>query len=278
MPNPLGQTRRFRHLPLWFTALAISAAIAGIAYAVFAAYEHDAWFPRELSRFLNHNEAAVFAGGALVLALVIGTIFYRLGAFSGSSGPGQGWDGGPEPGQWPSAPSAGSTPAAAFETPAPVSIGLRHDGTAPRIPVVMQRERRACTGDLVLSERRLYFICYSDQSLAKANAGKIAASQFGLLGALIQALISSKSKKRSAEQLAQKRREYSAYSLDEQASRSSFSLTLAPREITLISSSSLTGTRIEAGGKKYPLIDFDRKLLGPLGDWCKNHGVETKGF
>jgi hypothetical protein len=267
MQDPLGQERSKNHLALWFTALLIAAAISGIAYAVFATYEHSSWFSGELRRFLNANEVAVFGGGAAALAVIIAVVFYRLGAFSRALDPTQGW------GIVPAESGAGSASVSRVSS----AFG-RREGGAARIAVVMQRDRRACTGDLVLSERMLYFVCYSDKSLAKANAGKIAASQFGLLGALIQAIVASKGKKSEAVQLQKKRQEYSAFSLEEQISRNSYSLSLAPRDITLFSSTSLGGTRIEAGDKKYPLIEFDRGKLPAVAEWCKGHGVETKGF
>ncbi len=269
MQDPLGQTRSYNHLALWFVALLIAAAISGIAYAVFASFEHESWFSRELSRFLNANEVAVFGGGAVALAIIIAVIFYRVGAFSRTLGPTQGWG---DPGKTGASGASGHAPRVS------AAFGRGDQGEASRIPIVMQRDRRACTGDLVLGARMLYFVCYSDKSLAKANAGKIAASQLGLLGALIHAIVASKGKKRAQEQLQQKRQEYSAFSLEEQVSRSNYGLSLAPREITLFSSTSLGGTRIEAGGKKYPLIELDRGRLPVIAEWCRRHDVETKGF
>jgi len=269
-----GQPRVRNHAALWLTSLIISAAVVGLSYLLFATFEYESWFSPQLRRYLNDNELPVFGGGGLLLCVLIALILYRTRAFSQPAGPGAGWASGPE--SLHPAPRDLSTTGGAS---GPSSGAASRAGERwPTIAVVMKQGRRACIGDMIFTDRRFFFVCYLDKSFAKATAGKAVASQFGLLGALIQALATGRGKKREEQEIDRLRQELSALPLEDRVTRNSYSMSLGPQEISLFSSTTMGGTRFEARGEKYVLVQIDRSELPVIKQWCERQGVQTKGF
>jgi len=273
LPGTQGLDSKTSHAKVWLTAVLVAGAVTGLAYMLFAGFEREPWFPRALARFLNKNEAAVFAGGAVVLAFVIALVLYARKTFTRSTTAEDGW------GQGMSLEPAATTTTSPGETRAPAGSGFGAGEDARQyIPVVLRNKRRACHGDLVLTERRFYFICYRDESLAKTVGGRAVAQQFGLLGALVHAFLSGSSRKRKQSQLEQTRREYESLSLEAQAEQNEYSLRFEPREITLFAHSGMQGARFEARGEKYAFIEIQKNELAAIKTWCERHQVPTKGL
>lgn len=277
LPGTQGLDSRTSHAKVWLTAVLTAGAVAGLAYMLFAGFEHEPWFPRTLARFLNRNEVAVFVGGAVVLAFVIALVLYARKTFTLSTTAEDGW------GQGMSMEAAAETTTLPGGSRAPgrASAGMGYGAgkdARQRIPVVLRNKRRACHGDLVLTDRRFYFICYRDESLAKTVGGRAVAQQFGLLGALVHALLSGSGRKRRQRQIEETRREYESLSLEAQAERSEYSLRFEPHEITVFAHSGMQGTRFEARGVKYGFIEFQKDDLAAIRTWCERHQVPTKGL
>jgi hypothetical protein len=286
MAGPLGLEKERNHAAIWMTSLLIAGALVGLAYLLFASFEHDSWFPSDWRRFLNRNEVEAFGGGGLALWILISMLMYAFGAFSKPARDTSGWGSGPEdasirprklgPAARGSAKGQAGLPAASG-MPAAGGVPMK-EGRWPTIEVVMRRERRACTGDLVLTDRRFFFICYRDESLTKSTGGKAVASQFGLLGALIHALVAGPGEKRKKQQTNELRHEFAALSLEEQVNRNQYSLSMLPGDIKSFSSSTLSGTRFETVDQKYPLTMIDKSTFPAIKSWCDQHGIENKGL
>ncbi len=267
MDVPMVDRRERNHAAIWIVALLVAGALVGVAYFLFAEFEHSSWFDSDLRRYLNDNEALVFGGGGLLLWVIIAMLMYRSGAFSRPARAASGWGSGQDDIRPVSPPR-----------PAAGSGFVRPGGDHPTFLVVINQGRRACTGDLILADRRLYFVCYRDVSVAKAGAGKAVAKQFGLLGVLIHTLASRGGKKNRDQEVEQARAEFSGLSLDDQVSRNEYSFSFTPEQIELISKSSWTGNKIQAGGTSYIIAQIDEKAFWDLKSWCENLGIATKGF
>jgi len=263
---PTFQERKTNHPKLWLVALLLAGLVAGVAYAFFAEFEHESWFSPDLRSFLNRNELEVFVGGGIALAVLLALVFYRAGWFSREVLQDAGW------GQ--------PMPVEAVETRKP--IGPEHQ-TRPRqsgypsMEVLLQRDRRACHGDLVLTDQRLFFICHRDESITRAVGGQAVASQFGLLGVLIHALFTKKGRKRKQQELESARRESEGLSLEAQAAKNRYSLNLTPQEITQVTKG-WTGTHIQVGTNKYKFLKIEPAQIAVLGNWCREHGVAAVGL
>ena len=148
-------------------------------------------------------------------------------------------------------------------------------GTDGVFPVEMALKRRHCVGDLYINPERLMFVCFRDQSIFVANAGNAGSTQFGLLGALIGAILGSIGSGKRAEALEAGRAAAAAVPEDQRASLSEFSWTLRPNEAEEIKSSIWKGSFIKAGGIKYlfhqAIIPDGAKAA--LKDWASANGV-----
>jgi len=254
MPGPLGTQRKRSHGKLWVVALLLTLAIAG---AVYALLDKEAYHQTTVLIFM--------VMGGLALWFAIAVLFYISGAFSEISTEGAGWvSGGDE---------AARPPARRLERPRSTV-----EEQWPAIPVVINRDRRACTGDLILTSHRLYFICYKDESVARAMGGKAVAQQFGILGALVLSLMTRKSGKRKEAEIEHAREESRRLPLEDRAVQHPLSLSLAASEVTRFVHSGLSGTRLEVGEKKYSFLDIDKGALPGIKDWCDQNGIETKGI
>ena len=236
MPGPLGTKRKRSHLKIWVVALLLALAIVGVVYALL---DKDAYHQTTILIML--------VMGGLALWFAIAVLFYLSGAFSEMSTEGAGWVSGGE--------ETVRQPARRLERSRVKSV----EEEWPSIPVVINRDRRACTGDLILTGHRLYFICYQDESLTKAMGSKAVAQQFGILGALVLSLLTKKP-------------------LEDRAVQNPNSLSLAASEITIFSHSNLSGTRLKVGEKKYSFLEIDRGAFPMIKNWCDQNGVETKGI
>jgi hypothetical protein len=252
MPGPLGTQRKRSHGKIWVVALLLALAVAGVVYAF-------------LDKEAYHETTILImmVMGGLALWFAVAVLFYLSGAFSEISTEGAGWVSGGE--------EAVRKPVRRMERP-------RVEEQWPSIPVVINRDRRACTGDLVLTNHRLYFICYQDESVAKAMGGKAVAQQFGILGALVLSLMTKKSGKRKEAELEQVRAESRRLPLEDRAVQHPLSLSLAASEVTRFAHSGLSGTRLEVGEKKYTFLEIDKGALPMIKDWCDQNGIETKGI
>ena len=258
MAGPLGTRRKRSHGRLWVVALLLALAIAG---AVYALIDKDAYHPTTVM--------ILMVMGGLALWFAIAVLFYLSGAFSEISTEGAGWvSGGDE--------HVGPALRSLKRQERPRSVGANEQW--PAIPVVINRDRRACTGDLVLTGHRLYFICYQDESVAKAMGGKAVAQQFGILGALVLSLMTKKSAKRKEAEIEQARAESRRLPLEDRAVQHPLSLSLAASEVTRFVHSGLSGTRLEAGEKKYSFLEIDKGAFPMIKDWCDQNGIETKGL
>ncbi len=57
MDVPMVDKRKSNHAAIWIVALLIAGATVGVAYFIFAEFEHSSWFSRDLRRFLNRYTA-----------------------------------------------------------------------------------------------------------------------------------------------------------------------------------------------------------------------------
>ncbi len=255
MPGPLGTKRKRSHSKIWVVSLLLVIAILGVVYAVL---DKDAYHETTILIFL--------VLGGFLLWLAVAVLFYLSGAFSELSTEGAGWVSGGE--------EAVRRPVRRLERPRVKSA----DEQWPAIPVVINRDRRACTGDLILTGQRLYFICYQDESLTKAMGSKAVAQQFGILGSLVLSLLTKKSGKRKEQEIERLRADSQRLPLEDRAVQNPNSLSLAASEITRFSHSSLSGTRLKVGEKKYSFLEIDRGVFPVIKNWCDQNGVETKGI
>lgn len=160
------------------------------------------------------------------------------------------------------------------------SITLTGDGgTTEALLAEIISNKRHCTGDLYLGEGLLTFICLKDQSIVSANAGRAVGQQFGLIGALIGALVSNAGKgKRDAEILAA-REEAAAVDLAQRINLSDFSFSLTPNDIDLVKDSAWKGAFIEAHGVKYVFNQgMPADIKAALQQWCVHHEVANEGL
>ena len=252
MPGPLGTQRKRSHGKIWVVALLLSLAIAGVVYALI---DKEAYHETTI--------LIMMVMGGLALWFAVAVLFYLSGAFSEISTEGAGWVSGGEE---------------AVRRPVRRMERTKTEEQYPAIPVVINRDRRACTGDLVLTSHRLYFICYQDESVAKAMGGKAVAQQFGILGALVLSLMTKKSGKRREAEIEQARAESRRLPLEDRAVQHPLSLSLAASEVTRFVHGGLTGTRLEVGEKKYSFLEIDKGVLPTIKDWCDRNGIETKGL
>ncbi|MFC1654550.1 hypothetical protein ACFL2F_01985 [Myxococcota bacterium] len=255
MPGPLGTQRKRSHSKIWMVALLLALAIAGVVYALL---DKDAYHQTTILIML--------VMGGLALWFAIAVLFYLSGAFSEISTEGAGWVSGKE--------EIARRPVRRMERPR--SKSTQEQGLS--IPVVINRDRRACTGDLILTSHRLYFICYQDESVAKAMGGKAVAQQFGILGALVLSLMTKKSGKRKEAEIEQARAESRNLPLEDRAVRHPLSLSLAASQVTRFSHGSISGTRLEVGEKKYSFLEIDKGVFPMIKSWCDQNGIETKGI
>ena len=255
MPGPLGTKRKRSHLKIWVVALLLALAIVGVVYALL---DKDAYHQTTILIML--------VMGGLALWFAIAVLFYLSGAFSEMSTEGAGWVSGGE--------ETVRQPARRLERSRVKSV----EEEWPSIPVVINRDRRACTGDLILTGHRLYFICYQDESLTKAMGSKAVAQQFGILGALVLSLLTKKSGKRREQEIERLRADSQRLPLEDRAVQNPNSLSLAASEITIFSHSNLSGTRLKVGEKKYSFLEIDRGAFPMIKNWCDQNGVETKGI
>jgi hypothetical protein len=265
MPGPLETQRKRSHEKIWIVSLLVATAILGVVYAVL---DKDAYHETTILIFM--------AVGGLLLWFVIAVLFYLSGAFSEFSTETAGWVS-----DAPISGTAKSVEETAVRRPA---RRLKHpraeslEDQWPTIPVVISRDRRACTGDLILKSRRLYFICYQDESLAKAMGSKAVAQQFGILGTLLLSLLSKRSGKRKEQEIERLRAESQNLPLEDRAVQNPYSLSLSASEITRFSHGNLSGTRLQVGEKKYSFLEIDRGVLPIIKDWCDQNEIETKGI
>ena len=257
MPGPLGTQRKRSHGKIWVVALLLALAITAVVYAL-------------IDREAYHETTVLImmVMGGLALWFAIAVLFYLSGAFSEIATEGAGWVSGGEE-------HAGPALRSLKRQARPRTVAAEQ---YPAIPVVMNRDRRACTGDLILTGHRLYFICYQDESVAKAMGGKAVAQQFGILGALVLSLMTKKSGKRKEAEIEQARAESRRLPLEDRAVQHPLSLSLAAAEITRLVHSGLSGTRLEVGEKKYSFLEIDKGTLPMIKDWCDQNGIETKGL
>lgn len=258
MPDPLGTRKKRSHEKIWIVSLLLALAVLGAVYAL-------------IDREAHHQTTIIIfmTTGGLALWLLIAVLFYLSGAFSELSTESAGWVSGGE------------------ELPGPV---LRSPGRPerprsrateeqwPAIPVVLNRDRRACTGDLILTGQRLYFICYRDESLTRAMGSKAVAQQFGVLGALVLSLLTRKSGKRKQQEIERLRAESRNLPLEDRAVQSPYGLSLAASEISRFSHGNLSGTRLVVGEKKYTFLEIDRGAFPLIKDWCDQNEIDTKGI
>jgi hypothetical protein len=252
MPGPLGTQRKRSHGKIWVVALLLALAIAGVVYALI-----------DKQAYHQTTILIMMVMGGLALWFAIAVLFYLSGAFSEISTEGAGWVSGGE--------EAARKPMRRMER-------SRVEEQYPSIPVVINRDRRACTGDLILTDHRLYFICYQDESVAKAMGGKAVAQQFGILGALVLSLMTKKSGKRKEAEIEQARAESRRLPLEDRAVQHPLSLSLAASEVTRFAHGGLSGTRLEVGEKKYSFLEIDKGVLPMIKEWCDKNGIETKGL
>ena len=255
MPGPLGTQRKRSHQKIWLVSLLVAIAMLGVIYALM---DKAAYHETTILIFL--------AVGGLLLWLAVAVLFYISGAFSEFSTEAAGWVSGAE--------AAVRRPARRLERP---RVKAAEDQW-PAIPVVINRDRRACTGDLILTGQRLYFICYRDESLTKAMGSKAVAQQFGILGSLVLSLLTKKSGKRKEQEIERLRADSRNLPLEDRAVQNPNSLSLAASEITRFSHSSLSGTRLMVGEKKYSFLEIDRGVFPVIKNWCDQNEVETKGI
>jgi hypothetical protein len=251
MSGPLGTGRKRSHAKIWLVSFLLALAVSGVVYALL---DREAYHPTTVIIFM--------ALGGLALWLAIAVLFYLSGAFSEFSTEAAGWVSG---GEHPARRPERHLPKAAEEQ-------------WPPIPVVINRDRRACTGDLILTTHRLYVICYRDESLTRAMGSKAVAQQFGVLGALVLSLLTKKSSRRKQQEIERLRAESQQLPLEDRAVQNPYSLSLAASEITRFSHGGLSGTRLEVGDKKYTLLEIDRGVLPVIKDWCDQNEIETKGI
>jgi len=254
MPGPLGTQRKRSHGKLWVVALLLALAITGVIYALI-----------DKQAYHETTILIMMVMGGLALWFAIAVLFYISGAFSEVSTEGAGWISGGD------------------EHVGPARRPERRQARRPEeqysaIPVVINRDRRACTGDMILTSHRLYFICYQDESLAKAMGGKAVAQQFGILGALVLSLMTKKSTRRKEAEIEQAREESRRLPLEDRAVQHPLSLSLAASEVTRFSHGGLSGTRLEVGEKKYSFLEIDKGAFPMIKDWCDQNGVEAKGL
>ncbi len=252
MPGPLGTQKQRSHAKIWLVSMLLALAILGVIYALI---DREAYHPTTVLIFMTL--------GGLALWLAIALLFYLSGAFSDFSTEAAGWVSGGE--------EVSRRPPLRMEQ-------SRVEEAWPSVPVVINRDRRACTGDLILTNHRLYFICYRDESLTRAMGSKAVAQQFGILGALVLSLLTKKSGKRKEQEIERLRADSRSLPLEDRAVQNPYSLSLAASEITRFSHSGLSGTRLEVGGKKYPFLEIDRGALPMIKDWCDQNDIETKGL
>jgi hypothetical protein len=252
MPGPLGTRRKRSHGKIWVVALLLALAVTGVVYAF-------------LDKEAYHQTTILImmVMGGLALWFAIAVLFYLSGAFSEISTEGAGWVSGGE--------EVARKPVRRMERP-------RVEEQYPSIPVMINRDRRACTGDLILTGQRLYFICYQDESVAKAMGGKAVAQQFGILGALVLSLMTKGSGKRKEAEIEQARAESRRLPLEDRAVQHPLSLSLAASEVTRFVHGGLSGTRLEVGEKKYSFLEIDKGAFPMIRDWCDQNGIETKGI
>jgi hypothetical protein len=258
MAGPLGTGRKRSHAKIWLVSLLLALAVSGVVYALL---DREAYHPTTVIIFM--------ALGGLALWLAIAVLFYLSGAFSEFSTEAAGWVSGGEEHVGPARRSLDRQAR---------PRQLATEKSNPEIPVVMNRDRRACTGDLILTNHRLYFICYRDESLTRAMGSKAVAQQFGILGALVLSLMTKKSGRRKEQEIERLRQDSQSLPLEDRAVQHPLSLSLAASEITRLSHSSLSGTRLEVGEKKYAFLEIDRGVFPMLKDWCDQNGIETKGL
>jgi hypothetical protein len=258
MPGPLGTRRKRSHKKIWIVSLLVTLAVLGVVYALL---DKDTYYGTAVTVLL--------VLGGLALWLAIAFLFYLSGAFSEFSTEAAGWvSGGDEP-----ARPMSRAPGRPLRSPAETA-----QEEWPAVAVVISRDRRACTGDMILASQRFYFICYKDESLTRAVGSKAVAQQFGILGALVLSLLTRKSGKRKQQEIERLRAESRGLPLQDRAARNPYSLSLAASEITRFSHSNLSGTRMEAGDKKYSFLEIDRGAFPLIKDWCDQNGIETKGI
>lgn len=255
MPGPLGIKRKRSHNKIWIVSLLVAAAILGVVYAVL---DKDAYHENTILIFL--------VLGGLALWFAIAVLFYLSGAFSELSTEGAGWVSGGE--------TAAPRPMRRLERPRAEAAQEQW----PAIPVIINHDRRACTGDLILKSHRLYFICYQDESLTKAMGSKAVAQQFGILGSLVLSLLTKKSGKRKEQEIERLRAESRNLPLEDRAVQHPKSLSLAASEITRFSHGNLSGTRLVVGEKKYSFLEIDRGVFPVIKNWCDQNRIETKGL
>ena len=104
------------------------------------------------------------------------------------------------------------------------------------------------------------------------------AQQFGILGALVLSLLTKKSGKRKQQEIERLRAESQNLPLEDRAVHTPNSLSLAASEITRFSHSSLSGTRLKVGEKKYSFLEIDRGVFPVIKNWCDQNGIETNGL
>jgi len=183
------------------------------------------------------------------------------------------------------APAVGARPGGqsfgAGTAPAGGGLVMTGDGgTTQALAAEIVQGRRHCTGELYLSDGRLAFVSLLDQSIVKANAGRAVGQQFGLLGALIGALVSSAGSKKRDAILEEARAAAAAVALDKRLTLSQFSFSLAPNDIELVKSSVWKGSFIKANGTKYVFnqgIMSDEVKIALL-EWCGHHNVAAEGL
>jgi predicted outer membrane lipoprotein len=252
VPGPLGTQRKRSHGKIWVVALLLALAVTAVVYALI-----------DKQAYHETTILIMMVMGGLALWFAIAVLFYLSGAFSEISTEGAGWISGGE--------EAERRPVRKMER-------TKAEEQYPAIPVVINRDRRACTGDLILTSHRLYFICYKDESVAKAMGGKAVAQQFGILGALVLSLMTKKSGKRKEAEIEQARADSRRLPLEDRAVQHPLSLSLAASEVTRFSHSGLSGTRLEVGEKKYSFLEIDKGAFATIKDWCDQNGIETKGL
>jgi hypothetical protein len=217
MPGPLGTQRKRSHGKIWVVALLLALAVAGVVYALI---DKEAYHQTTI--------LIMMVMGGLALWFAIAVLFYLSGAFSEISTEGAGWVSGGEE---------------AVRRPVRRMERQRVEEQYPAIPVMINRDRRACSGDLILTSQRLYFICYQDESVAKAMGGKAVAQQFGILGSLVLSLMTKGSGKRKEAEIEQARAESQRLPLEDRAVQNPLSLSLAASEVTRFVHGGLSGSR-----------------------------------
>jgi len=231
--------------------------------------------PYDLLELIAANDLAFRVVLLALFTVAVALVLYKLGVFRSAAPPAQRFTAGL--GAATAGATAGGAVLAYGGGAAAATSTTDGELGAPTLAVLIQSKRH-CTGDLYMPAGQLVFICHKDQSIAAANAGKAVAQQFGLIGALIGALVASAGAKKREAELEEARAAAAAVAMPERLQLSEYSFALPAGEITRIKNSFWSGTFIEAGGRKLAFQGIDKPTKAALAAWCQKQNVAQEGL